>query len=66
MAEITESRFGGGVRAFALQQYVIFHIVWILSHKIENIHHTRSLNAKVQLLNTLMIADVPGKRTNTI
>lgn len=46
------------VRTFARQQYVIFHIVWILSHTNENIHHTRSLTANVQLLNTLMIAQM--------
>ena len=56
--DITESRVGGGVRTFALQQYVIFHIVWVLSHTNENIHHTRSLSAHVQLLNTLMIAQM--------
>ena len=44
------------LRTFALQQYVIFHIVWVLSHANESIHHTRSLSANVQLLNTLMIA----------
>ena len=51
---ITESRVRGGVRTFARQQYVILS----LSHTNENIHHTRSLSANVQLLNTLMIAQI--------
>ena len=36
--------------------FVIFSLVWILSHVYENIHHMYPIKENVHLTNTLMIS----------